>query len=131
MECEWPLIVCFLIIDGVFRNDTEQIQEYEKLLMSKLITFESTYGDMLIPKYFYTPAEYIEAERLEPNSKPKVPSLEGSDPSCLYLMGQAVLIITRLLLDRLLHITELDPIRRYMPSSNRPIKTGRYSSFQV
>lgn len=99
--------------------------------MSKLTICDSYYGDMLLPKYFYTPPEYIDAERLEPNSKPKIASQEGSDLSCLYLMGQAVLIITRLLLDRLLHINELDPIRRYMPSSNRPSKAGRYSSFQV
>ncbi|KAF8774850.1 putative phosphorylase b kinase regulatory like protein [Argiope bruennichi] len=32
--------------------------------------------------------------------------------------------------DGLLHINELDPIRRYLPSYNRPRKTGRYSAFQ-
>lgn len=46
-------------------------------------------------------------------------------------MGQAVLIITQLLTNGMLHINELDPIRRFMPSFDRPKKIGRYSAFQV
>src|SRR5690606_32656929 len=101
------------------------------LLMGKLVRRECYYGDYLLPKYFYTPLEYVEAERAEPGSTPKVPSQKGGDHTCLYLMGQAVFIITQLLTSGFLHINELDPIRRYMPSYNRPRKTGRYSAFQV
>lgn len=28
-ECEWPIFYTFLIIDGVFKSNTEQIQEYQ------------------------------------------------------------------------------------------------------
>lgn len=28
-ECEWPLFYTFLIIDGVFKSNTEQIEEYQ------------------------------------------------------------------------------------------------------
>lgn len=28
-ECEWPMFYTLLIIDGVFRNNTEQIEEYQ------------------------------------------------------------------------------------------------------
>lgn len=28
-ECEWPMFYTYLIIDGVFRNNTEQIEEYQ------------------------------------------------------------------------------------------------------
>lgn len=40
-------------------------------------------------------------------------------------------ILAQLLTAGLLHINELDPIRRYLPSYNRPRKGGRYSAFQV
>lgn len=40
-------------------------------------------------------------------------------------------ILAQLLTGGLLHINELDPIRRYLPSYNRPRKGGRYSAFQV
>lgn len=33
--------------------------------------------------------------------------------------------------DGLLNITELDPIRRYLPAAERPRPNSRYSSFQV
>lgn len=40
-------------------------------------------------------------------------------------------LVAQLLTAGLLHINELDPIRRYLPSYNRPRKGGRYSAFQV
>lgn len=49
----------------------------------------------------------------------------------LFLWGQSVFIIAQLLTAGLLHINELDTIRRYLPSYNRPRKGGRYSAFQV
>lgn len=124
-------MLCFLIIDGLFHNNTEQVNEFNTLLMEKIVKCDSAYGDPLLPKYFYTPPEYIDAEKMEPHSAPKIASKEGSDSKNMYLMGQAMLIITRLLLSGLLNINELDPIRRYMPSYSRPKKTGRYSAFQV
>ena len=99
--------------------------------MGKLVKRDCYYGDYLLPEYYFTPEDYIEIEKANPGSSPKYPSQKGSDYSCLYLMGQAVFIITQLLTSGFLHINELDPIRRYMPSYNRPRKTGRYSAFQV
>lgn len=54
-----------------------------------------------------------------------------SPPGSVFLWGQAVFIIAQLLTAGLLHINELDTIRRYLPSYNRPRKGGRYSAFQV
>ncbi|XP_053210887.1 probable phosphorylase b kinase regulatory subunit beta isoform X2 [Panonychus citri] len=130
IECEWPVMICFLIIDGLFANNIEQVNEYTQMLMDKIVHRDPIFGDYLIPKYFYTPPEYIDAEKVEPNSMPKIASQEGSDYSSLFLMGQALFIITQLISSGLLHINELDPIRRYMPSYSRPKKTGRYSAFQ-
>lgn len=36
IECEWPLMVCFLIIDGIFKGNDNQVKEYHSLLMGKL-----------------------------------------------------------------------------------------------
>lgn len=56
----------------------------------------------------------------------------GSSSTSIFLMGQALFIIAQLLTAGLLHVNELDPIRRYLPSYNRPRKGGsRYSAFQV
>lgn len=56
---------------------------------------------------------------------------QRSPSKSLFLWGQSVFIIAQLLTAGLLHINELDTIRRYLPSYNRPRKGGRYSAFQV
>lgn len=58
--------------------------------------------------------------------------VSGSSSTAIFLMGQSLFIIAQLLTAGLLHVNELDPIRRYLPSYNRPRKGGsRYSAFQA
>lgn len=35
-ECEWPIFYTFMIIDGVFRSNTEQIEEYQEELRKSM-----------------------------------------------------------------------------------------------
>lgn len=88
--------------------------------------------------YYYVPMENLETERNEPYSTYRLPSDEGrgqrsvdqeAAPICLW--NKAVFVIAQLLTAGLLHINKLDPIRRYLPSYNRPRRAGRYSAFQV
>lgn len=89
--------------------------------------------------YYYVPEDRLELERNDPGSTYRVPSAEGrgqksstdTELGSIYLWNQAMFIIAQLLTAGLLHINELDPIRRYLPSYNRPRKAGRYSAFQV
>ena len=69
-------------------------------------------------------------EKIDPESQPRQSSSEGTARN-LFLWGQSLWIIASLLMENLLHINELDLIRRYLPSYNRPRKGGRYSAFQV
>lgn len=131
IESEWPLFVCFLIIDGIFKNQLDQVHENEKLLFESLLKIDAKHKDYLMPKYYFVPTDLIQSERQEPDSVERCPSYEGSSSDCIYLMGQSLLLITRLLLNGLVQPSELDPIKRYMPSHDRPKKLGRYSSFQV
>jgi len=124
------MLLCLYIIDGVFKSADDQVKEANEQLM-RLVKRDSVFGDPLLPRYYYVPAEYMDAEKCDPGSTPKVASQEGSDYNCVFLMGQSLFIIAQLLTSELLHINELDPIRRYMPSVSRPRKTGRYSAFQV
>lgn len=43
-ECEWPIFYTFLIIDGVFKSNTEQIEEYQAELR-KCIYADSNGGE--------------------------------------------------------------------------------------
>ncbi|KAK0088116.1 hypothetical protein PV325_013112 [Microctonus aethiopoides] len=135
IECEWPLFYIFMIIDGVFKSLPEQVEEYQNLLKARIHKDASG----VIPMYYYVPEKNIESERQDPGSTYRVPSIIGGglissvqeDASTLYLWNQAMFIISQLLTAGLLHINELDPIRRYLPSYNRPRRAGRYSAFQA
>lgn len=131
IESEWPLFICFLIIDGIFKQDMEQIYENEKLLYERLLKIDPKHGDYLMPKYYYVPQDLINSEKCNPDTVERLPSAEGSSNDQLYLTGQSILLITRLLLAGLVHPNELDPLRRHMPSHDRPKRIGRYSSFQA
>lgn len=76
---------------------------------------------------YYVTKENVEMERHQPNSTVKKADTDGG----LFLWNQSMFILAQLLTAGLLHINELDPIRRYLPSYNRPKKGGRYSAFQV
>ncbi|XP_008194133.2 probable phosphorylase b kinase regulatory subunit beta isoform X3 [Tribolium castaneum] len=125
IECEWPLFYIFMIIDGVFKSLPDQISEYQDLLKQRIYLDQN--GDPVIPQYYYVSAENIGAERSAPNAIPRTASTEGG----LFLWNQSMFILAQLLTAGLLHINELDPIRRYLPSYNRPRKGGRYSAFQA
>lgn len=77
--------------------------------------------------YYYVAEDNIKRERREPGTTHKKMVVDHG----LYLWNQAMFVLAQLLTAGLLHINELDPIRRYLPSYNRPRKGGRYSAFQV
>ncbi|KAK4321576.1 hypothetical protein Pmani_007646 [Petrolisthes manimaculis] len=127
IECQWPLFFLFMIIEGMFKSNDDQVEEYKKKL--KPLLKRDRFGDPVIPKYYYIHKDYVDFEKAEPGSQSRQPSTEGT-PKNLFLWGQSVWIIASLLMDDLLHINELDLIRRHLPSYNRPRKGGRYSAFQ-
>lgn len=88
------------------------------------------FSDPLIPMYYMVPEDTLNLERNEPGKQIKIASKIGFEED-LYLWNQAMFVIAQLLTANLLHINELDPIRRYLPSFNRPRKGGRYSAFQA
>lgn len=127
IECEWPIFFLFMILDGIFKANEEQVKTNYDMLRRVLKT--DKYGDHVVPKYFYVRYDYIDDEKKEPGTQIRDASPIGSSEN-LFLMGQALHIVSQLLMDGLLHINELDPVRRYLPSYNRPRRTGRYSAFQ-
>lgn len=129
IENEWPLFYIFMIIDGVFKSNDEQIDHYRQLLQD-IVKYDH-HGDPVIPKYFYVPQEGVEQEKTKYGSQSRLPAKENADEeSVLFLWNQALYIIAQLLTAGLLHVNELDPIKRFLPSYGKPKKTDRYSAFQ-
>ena len=117
-----------MFIQQVFHGDNDQVQNFQKLLEPLLQ--ESFDGDVVIPRYYYVPEVLMEAERLNPGSQDRLPNAENTDGDGeIFLWGQALFIISQLLVEGLISPSELDPLRRYMPAAQRPSRKFRYSSF--
>ncbi|NXT64225.1 KPBB kinase, partial [Chaetops frenatus] len=125
IECEFPLFFIFMIIDGVFRGNPAQVKEYEDLLDPLLQ--HTPEGCPVVPRYYYVPADFVELEKRSPGSQRRFPSNNGRDGK-LFLWGQAVYIIAKLLADKLVSPKDLDPIGRYVPPQDQRNISMRFSN---
>lgn len=106
IECEWPLFFTYLVLDGLFRGDKEQVQDYQECLESLLIEQD---GLRLLPELYYVPADKIEAEKANPNSQTRLPNenIPLVWAQSLYLLGQMVS-------EGLLSVGDIDPLGRHL-----------------
>ncbi|XP_074522120.1 phosphorylase b kinase regulatory subunit beta isoform X1 [Halichoeres trimaculatus] len=125
IECEFPMFFIYMMIDGVFRGNKAQVKEYQDLL--EPIVFQSYEGHAVIPKYYYVPADFMEAEQSKHGSQKRFPSNSGRD-GMLFLWGQALFNIAKLLVDELISPKDIDPIHRYVPRQDQRNVSMRYSN---
>ncbi|NWT56277.1 KPBB kinase, partial [Erythrocercus mccallii] len=125
IECEFPLFFIFMIIDGIFRGNPTQVKEYQDLLDPLLQ--HTPEGCPVVPKYYYVPADFVELEKRSPGSQRRFPSNNGRDGK-LFLWGQAMYIIAKLLVDKLVSPKDLDPIGRYVPPQDQRNVSMRFSN---
>ncbi|KAF4793571.1 Phosphorylase b kinase regulatory subunit beta [Turdus rufiventris] len=125
IECEFPLFFIFMIIDGIFRGNPTQVKEYQDLLDPLLQ--HTPEGCPVVPKYYYVPADFVELEKKSPGSQRRFPSNNGRDGK-LFLWGQAMYIIAKLLVDKLVSPKDLDPIGRYVAPPDQRNVSMRFSN---
>ncbi|KAI5626123.1 phosphorylase b kinase regulatory subunit beta isoform X2, partial [Silurus asotus] len=125
IECEFPIFFIYMMIDGVFRGNTAQVKEYEELLQA--VIFQSYEGHAVIPKYYHVPADFVEAEQKKHGSQKRFPSNSGRD-GMLFLWGQALYNIAKLLVEGLISPKDIDPIHRYVPRQDQRNVSMRYSN---
>ncbi|KAJ8247295.1 hypothetical protein GJAV_G00244650 [Gymnothorax javanicus] len=125
IECEFPIFFIYMMIDGVFRGNSAQVKEYQELLAS--VIFQCPDGHAIIPKYYHVPADFVEAEQKKHGSQKRFPSNTGGDGR-LFLWGQAMYNIAKLLVEGLISPKDLDPIRRYVPPEEQRNVSMRYSN---
>uniref|UniRef100_A0A8C1AHX9 Phosphorylase b kinase regulatory subunit n=1 Tax=Cyprinus carpio carpio TaxID=630221 RepID=A0A8C1AHX9_CYPCA len=77
--------------------------------------------------YYYVPADFVEAEQKNHGSQKRFPSNSGRD-GMLFLWGQALYNIAKLLVDGLIRPKDIDPIHRYVPRQDQRNVSMRYSN---
>ncbi|CAF0780748.1 unnamed protein product [Brachionus calyciflorus] len=113
IECQWPLFWCYLVLDGIFYNDPEQVEVISTNLEDVLIKDEESIK--LVPELYAVPAYKVEEEYKNPKSQDRVPL--GKVP---HMWGQSLYIISKLLRDNLIAPGELDPLNRRLAIQPKP-----------
>jgi phosphorylase kinase alpha/beta subunit len=106
IECEWPLFFAYLILDGLFRNDQEQVNKYQQLLKALFIERD---GLQLLPELYYVPAENVEAEKLAPQTQPRLPN-----ENIPLVWAQSLYLLGEMLSEGLLAVGDIDPLGRHL-----------------
>jgi phosphorylase kinase alpha/beta subunit len=113
IECEWPLFWCYLILDGIFYDNKEFVENISTNLEKVLITDEESIK--LVPELYTVPSYKVEEEYKNPKSQDRVAI--GKVP---HLWSQSLYIIGRLLKDNLIAAGELDPLNKRLNIKPKP-----------
>ncbi|XP_061862944.1 phosphorylase b kinase regulatory subunit alpha, skeletal muscle isoform isoform X6 [Colius striatus] len=113
IECEWPLFWAYLIIDGIFSGNMEQVQEYREALEGVLIKGKN--GVRLVPELYSVPPEKVEEEYRNPHTVDRVPM--GKLP---LMWGQSLYILGCLMAEGFLAPGEIDPLNRRFATVPKP-----------
>ncbi|XP_041841055.1 phosphorylase b kinase regulatory subunit alpha, skeletal muscle isoform isoform X1 [Melanotaenia boesemani] len=113
IECEWPLFWTYLILDGIFSNSHEQVQEYQEALEGILIKQKD--GIRLVPELYSVPPDKVEEEYMNPHSVERIPM-----GKCPLKWGQSLYILGKLLAEGFLAPGEIDPLNRRFSTIPKP-----------
>ncbi|KAI8393300.1 glycosyl hydrolases family 15-domain-containing protein [Radiomyces spectabilis] len=128
IESEWPLFFTYLILEGLYNGDMQQVEEYREKLQK--VTIDSSkwdpehprppeeYKDVephttnklsvaLVPELYYVPRESIDEERAHPNTVKRLP---GDNTPLVWSMS--LNLLGCLMYEDLLSPSEIDPLGR-------------------
>ncbi|KAK3555692.1 hypothetical protein QTP86_029081, partial [Hemibagrus guttatus] len=113
IECEWPLFWTYLILDGIFINSPEQVQEYRDALEGILIKGKD--GLRLVPELYSVPSDKVDEEYVNPHTVERVPV-----GKCPLKWAQSLYILGNLLAEGFLAPGEIDPLNRRFSTIPKP-----------
>ncbi|VDN04441.1 unnamed protein product [Thelazia callipaeda] len=104
IECEWPLSICFLMLDAMFSGDESAAEQYWRMMESITVVRN---GLRLVPELYRVPYDKMMQEKQQRGSQDR--DAVGAIP---FLWAQALYIVCCLLHDGFLTPAELDPLNR-------------------
>ncbi len=106
IECEWPLFFTYLVLDGLFSGDRAQVKDFQERMESLLVERN---GLRLLPELYYVSAENIEAEKMAPNTQPRLPN-----ENVPLVWAQSLYLLGCLLSEGLVSVGDIDPLGRHL-----------------
>ena len=140
VESEWPLFFTYLILDGLFFDNKEQVERYRRMLAPLLVSSSKLKGHLsesdekddreqliinsdakmdikLVPELYVVPIESIDAERQNPGSQERIPN-----PNIPLVWAQSLYIMGNLIYDDLLSPSDIDPLGLRLPTKHSKVK---------
>ncbi|CAI4231506.1 unnamed protein product [Auanema sp. JU1783] len=105
IECEWPVFLCFLLLDALYSRNQEAIEQYWNQLDKVLVVNDEGYR--LVPEMYKVEMDNVSQEKNERGSQPR--SVAGAVP---FLWAQSLYVLCSLLYEGFLSPAELDPLSR-------------------
>lgn len=113
IECEWPLFFCYLLLDGLFNDNEEQVKTYTALLDPLLVKDEG--GLPLVPEFFYVPRNKVDVEKANPHSVER-----ECGEYILHLWSHSLYVLACLINENFIAVGEIDPLNRRHSTDKRP-----------
>jgi phosphorylase kinase alpha/beta subunit len=106
IECEWPLFFTYLVLDGLFHQNRQQVETYQNLLEPLFVERE---GIRLLPELYYVPADKIEAEKECPQTQSRLPN-----ENIPLVWAQSLYFLSELFNEGLIAAGDIDPLGRHL-----------------
>ncbi|XP_078268451.1 phosphorylase b kinase regulatory subunit alpha, skeletal muscle isoform isoform X1 [Rhinoraja longicauda] len=113
LECEWPLFWTYMILDGLFNKNIQQVEKYREALHAVLVLRPG--GIRLVPELYAVPAEKMDEEYQNPHTVSRISM--GKLP---FMWGQSLYILGCLVAEGFLAAGEIDPLNRRFSTVPRP-----------
>ncbi len=115
IESEWPLFFAYLMLDGCFFGEAQQVKTYAEKLEQVAVTRN---GIKLLPELYYVPRESLEPERTTPGSQKRLPN-----ENLPLVWAQSLWLLAKMLQDKLVSVFDIDPLGRHqqLDKTSQPV----------
>ncbi|CAD5226819.1 unnamed protein product [Bursaphelenchus xylophilus] len=127
IESQFPMFLLYIVLTAHFKGNDVMADRYWEKLNGLLVSYEYG-GPLIVPECYCLEEDHIEEERETPNSQ----DFYAVNPSefGIHLWSNALYVIALLVRDKLVHLSDLDPVYRHLPASLRPKAVNRHSAFE-
>ncbi|KAI6236314.1 Phosphorylase b kinase regulatory subunit [Aphelenchoides besseyi] len=127
VESQFPMFLLYIVITAHFKGNDVLADRYWEKLQSLTVPAEYC-GASVVPECYCIEEDHMDAERESPNSQ----DFYAVNPAefGVHLWSNALYVIAILIREKLVHLSDIDPIYRHLPASLRPKSVNRHSAFE-
>uniref|UniRef100_A0A0N4Z8A4 Phosphorylase b kinase regulatory subunit n=1 Tax=Parastrongyloides trichosuri TaxID=131310 RepID=A0A0N4Z8A4_PARTI len=128
VECQFPLFFAYLFLTYHIIGDKKIADKYWEKLDCLLVPGDFKEGFMILPECYYLEEDLYNEERKNPGSQDYYPISPVEFGH--HLWSNSVYLIAYMIREKIIHSSDLDPLYKHLPASQRPNILLRHSAFR-